>query len=601
MDGLSINHHLWFFDEPGSWVTGFKFVNGFNASGGGSIRAQGGAQINIRDCIFENNHSDFHAGAIFVRDTGSLVDANNCVFAGNTSLDNGGAATTILNSQLRFSDCVFVQNWAGSRGGAIATNNNSVLEVAGCVFQENKTDDRAGALYIEDTSGFVESSTFYANTSPGSGTILLLSSPGTTVNRSILSGDTGGYGLKYSAPIGGRSCNVFWDNALGAIAGDVLRPDEVVANPLFCDAAASDFTISSDSPAAPAHSPCGLLVGALPTACHIESPVVEPVIITILDVGNDQGRQVRVRWERSLFDAPADGVDITGYALYRRQDAFFANGPAQPERAADKPPARDMLLSGWDYIATVPARGDPEYQYVAPTLCDSTKLGGVCWSVFFVSALTPDPLTFYDSDPDSGYSIDNIRPASPNGFTVAYNAGGGNHLSWDPCEDPDFASFQVYRGMSADFIPDPQNLVHSTAGTEWMDPVSGGSQHHYKITAQDDAGNESDATSPDIISGAPSGDLPKRYALYQNEPNPFNPTTVIKYDVPNGGGHITLKIYDVAGRLVRTLVDGRQTAGQKRAAWHGWDNRGQSVSSGVYFYRLTTPGYNGTLKMTLIQ
>jgi hypothetical protein len=69
------------------------------------------------------------------------------------------------------------------------------------------------------------------------------------------------------------------------------------------------------------------------------------------------------------------------------------------------------MLDGWDYIATVPARGDAIYQYVAPTLCDSSISGGMCWSAFFVSAMTPDPLTYFDSPVDSGYSLDNLAPA----------------------------------------------------------------------------------------------------------------------------------------------------------------------------------------------
>ena len=95
--------------------------------------------------------------------------------------------------------------------------------------------------------------------------------------------------------------------------------------------------------------------------------------------------------------------------------------------------------------------------------------------------------------------------------------------------------------------------------------------------------------------------IPQTYGLYPNVPNPFNPTTVIRYDVPAGGGVMTLRIYDVSGALIRTLSDGPQTAGQKTATWNGKDNRGRSVASGVYFYRLQAPGYEKTRKMVLVQ
>lgn len=64
---------------------------------------------------------------------------------------------------------------------------------------------------------------------------------------------------------------------------------------------------------------------------------------------------------------------------------------------------------------------------------------------------------------------------------------------------------------------------------------------------------------------------------------------------------VTLRIYDVSGRLVRTLVEGPQEAGQKTVTWNGRDDRGRNVASGVYFYRLQAPGYRKTLKMILVQ
>jgi flagellar hook assembly protein FlgD len=60
--------------------------------------------------------------------------------------------------------------------------------------------------------------------------------------------------------------------------------------------------------------------------------------------------------------------------------------------------------------------------------------------------------------------------------------------------------------------------------------------------------------------------------------------------VPPVGGAVRLRVYDVGGRLVRTLVDGAQTAGQKTAIWNGRDNQGRGVASEVYFYRLQAPG-----------
>ena len=92
-----------------------------------------------------------------------------------------------------------------------------------------------------------------------------------------------------------------------------------------------------------------------------------------------------------------------------------------------------------------------------------------------------------------------------------------------------------------------------------------------------------------------------RFALYQNVPNPFNPTTSIRYDVPAAGGRVTLRVYDVSGRLVRTLVDGVQPPGDHTATWNGRNDHGNGVATGVYFYRMTAPGFETTRKMILLQ
>jgi CSLREA domain-containing protein len=95
--------------------------------------------------------------------------------------------------------------------------------------------------------------------------------------------------------------------------------------------------------------------------------------------------------------------------------------------------------------------------------------------------------------------------------------------------------------------------------------------------------------------------IPEAFALHQNVPNPFNPSTVIQYDVPGAGGKVELRIYDVTGRLVRTLINGTQPPGVHRVTWNAEDNRGDQVATGVYFYRLEAPGFTKTRKMVLLQ
>lgn len=95
--------------------------------------------------------------------------------------------------------------------------------------------------------------------------------------------------------------------------------------------------------------------------------------------------------------------------------------------------------------------------------------------------------------------------------------------------------------------------------------------------------------------------LPSVDRLYQNLPNPFNPFTTIHYDLAGDGGPVSLRIYDVAGHLVTTLVDQVQPAGRHSVIWRGEDARGSRVASGIYVYELKTQRASYTKKMVLLQ
>ncbi|UCG50542.1 MAG: T9SS type A sorting domain-containing protein [Candidatus Latescibacterota bacterium] len=114
-----------------------------------------------------------------------------------------------------------------------------------------------------------------------------------------------------------------------------------------------------------------------------------------------------------------------------------------------------------------------------------------------------------------------------------------------------------------------------------------------------------DAGSVDVrVVGDPTGiedDVPPaRLALDQNHPNPFNPSTTISFTLPTRTKTV-LSIYNVEGKLVATLVDETLDAGFKDVTWHGKDVRGNQVSTGVYFYRLTAGNQTLTKKMVLLK
>lgn len=103
------------------------------------------------------------------------------------------------------------------------------------------------------------------------------------------------------------------------------------------------------------------------------------------------------------------------------------------------------------------------------------------------------------------------------------------------------------------------------------------------------------------VTGVEGRGMPKKLALGQNVPNPFNPITSISYDVPAGGAHVTIRVHDVAGRLVRTLVDDRRPTGTHDVTWDGRNTAGAPVSSGVYFYRMVAGSFTEARRMVLLK
>ena len=107
----------------------------------------------------------------------------------------------------------------------------------------------------------------------------------------------------------------------------------------------------------------------------------------------------------------------------------------------------------------------------------------------------------------------------------------------------------------------------------------------------------------ELLSGIRSEvELPKAFELSQNVPNPFNPSTTIRFSIPEERSlDVKLNVYNIRGVLVKTLVDDRRGAGVHVVQWDGRDNRGRPVASGVYFYRIQAGEFVKIRKMVLLK
>jgi len=103
---------------------------------------------------------------------------------------------------------------------------------------------------------------------------------------------------------------------------------------------------------------------------------------------------------------------------------------------------------------------------------------------------------------------------------------------------------------------------------------------------------------PTAIADAPV--IPHHTALRAPSPNPFNPVTTLEFTLA-ARSHVTLRVYDVKGRLVRTLADETMPQGEHRMEWDGQDHQGNLAASGVYFLRFAAGTTEQTHKMVLLK
>ncbi len=144
---------------------------------------------------------------------------------------------------------------------------------------------------------------------------------------------------------------------------------------------------------------------------------------------------------------------------------------------------------------------------------------------------------------------------------------------------------------------EPEWRSSNTSGNEFHlldSSVEAGGKYYYRIESVTKSGSVSVLYTGSAVAQA------RRLILYQNIPNPFNPTTSISFYVPERM-RVEMGIYNASGKLVRTLASHPFSAGYKTLSWDGRDNRGGSVASGIYFYKLKAGTKTLTRKMALIR
>ncbi len=195
----------------------------------------------------------------------------------------------------------------------------------------------------------------------------------------------------------------------------------------------------------------------------------------------------------------------------------------------------------------------------------------------------------YENDGDLDFVTLN-EPLETNGITVFLNDGTGNFIPKENCFLP-FASGRPFGAIASDFDQDGRTDI--------------------AIVAQGELGRDSLFVLYNLGGGLTGVDEPKTielptgFELSQNYPNPFNPSTRIEYALP-AQSHVSIRIYNLLGQEVTSLVDEEQTSGRHSIEWNGKSISGFAMGSGVYFYRMvartqSAQNFIGNGKMMLLK
>jgi hypothetical protein len=369
------------------------------------------------------------------------------------------------------------------------------------------------------------------------------------------------------------SCTDLYGNQAGdwtaPLAAQAAVDGNLSVDPLFCDGAGGDYSLQIDSPlAAENNAACGT-IGRFAADC----PAQPGALFTpaVQDVPNDQGGHLNIVWRRHTLDAKSTLTPITSYEVQRR-------------------------IAGWQTIRTVAAAAADTYATVIDTPDILTQGLPAPMSAYRVVAKTANPAITFASVPDSSCSVDNLPPPRP----IAVLADGADFrlISWEEPGITDLASACVFRGDHPGFTADTPILCPDTP--TFSEPDLG--WYYYRVRFTDTHGNAS-AFSDEMRGRYPTaapGTPAAAFMLYPCRPNPFNPSTVIRFDLPVDG-MVRLSVYDVSGRLVRRLVDESLPGGTHEAIWDGRDVSGRGMPSGSYMARIEFGGRTRTTRLGLVR
>lgn len=480
------------------------------------------------------------------------------------------------------------------------------------LIQDNSNTVLVVALDVIGAVSVIESG---AEIPPFQVTLTVIDSLAAGENPSAIAFDPSGSGLAIICNAGDRTVTL-------------LNASSTPAGPLAADICVTPRTLNLSSRGRWVTASIELPGSYVPEDIDISTVLLQDTVPAvpdeweICDCDLDGVRELVVKFDRALFQAVMPlgeyvPVTISGLARTRAfsgEDTIRTIRPQvlHPTATAIAPgePVTILWSSPAGYLVdSVDVHWSPDdgesWECIAHGIPDD---GNYTWAVPNIHVeMCRIMVTLYSGGEDVGmgmspmpFSIDEtvaINLASFDGIIE----GKAAVLSWKTTRERNVHGFHLLRSDAEDGLYEriTEEEIHASgvaSGGEYRyedGTVKPNRTYFYKL-------EEVGASGDTQLFGPCKLTYIARFALEQNVPNPFNPATTIHFTLPENAV-VKLVIYDVAGRIVRTLVDEKRRADNYEVTWDGRDMHGDAVASGVYFYRISAGKHRATRKMVLLK
>jgi putative cofactor-binding repeat protein len=565
----------------GNTISGaFPFLEYNGTKNGGGIYALH-SDAAMSGNVIEDCHGYASGGGLFTKFgsvslDGDTIISNSCTAAG------GGICTE--RASLSASGVFISSNQAGSMGGGIY-HRYAAVDIDNTILAKNEAAMIGGGLYADSLWGNIGQNTFDGNSALyGGGNAILGRTETMTVKNNIFTFGSG-YGFQTGSL---ANIDFRYNNAFGNLPADYFQvtPDgtNVGSDPFYADTAAFDYHLGSHSGAIDRGDPAGLPdpdgsradQGAFggPTADFSAPTFVSDLVATTL---NDTTLQI------SWTGIPE--ADL--YHIYGSPSSGFMPGEAT-------------------LLGTVPST-QATFDHIPPAVCMYYRIAAVNAAGYSGgwSNLTGDCTSGDDIDP----VVQVVHPNGSQRFYVGHTMG----IEWIATDNDAVDSVSIWLSVNAGadyellFSSEPNDSICG-----WVIPMMDADSCVIKVVAYDPSLNTGEGISEEYFSvkdqTAVGEDEDEEEetpvyvtALEQNYPNPFNGVTNIAYTLADAGV-VDLRIYDTAGRLIRTVESSvSRPSGRHIAVWNGMDDAGRAVTSGVYFAKISTGKFRQTRKMVYLR